>query len=174
MEDGEARAIEFVEEDSELPQVSVYTAAVSIPPVRNCDGREERFAVTGDGAVAHTWQHEDGTWSGWDTLGGKLLEGAPDETHNYGELAAHINNDCRIEVFGIGTNHEVFTRKQSEPGAGPWTNWQSLGGYWTKEIWIVVFDRKLGFCGYGRSGLNVWCNTHVGPYDPAWRGAYRP
>lgn len=72
--------------------------------VTNCDGRRERFRVSASNAIEHSWQlSRNGAFSGWESLGGGFL---------YGDLAVFVNGDCRVEVFGTGLNHEVFTRWQ--------------------------------------------------------------
>jgi hypothetical protein len=61
-----------------------------------------------------------------------------------------MNQDGRLEVFVIGTDHAVWHNWQSAAGRGPWSGWSSLGGYAISGP--SVFSR---FNGSDRVGLHV-------------------
>lgn len=132
--------------------------------VLNCDGRGEEFRVANNASAEHRWQlSPGGAWSSWHSLGGTLL---------YGDLAVDRNSDCRIEVFGVGTDRAVWTAWQTIPGGGPWAGWTSLDGLLTKAPWAQFFsDGTLGVCGWGADiPARVWCNKHVQPGPTVWSG----
>lgn len=131
--------------------------------VQNCDGRWEDFRVAADNSAEHRYQLSvGGPWSGWDPLGGRLL---------YGDLGVGRNGDCRIEVFGVGTDHRVWTRWQSQPSAGPWANWTSIGGYLTSAPYTTIIGGTLAVCALGGdTPPRTWCNRHTQPYGSPWTG----
>ena len=128
----------------------------------NCDGRQEDFRVAANNAAEHRWQQTPGgAWSGWASLGGTLL---------YGKLTAFLNGDCKIEVFGTGTNHAVWTIWQSSPSSGPWKGWVSLGGTLIGAPAAVHTSTGLhGVCAVGTDN-QVWCNRHTQPFGSPWTG----
>jgi hypothetical protein len=151
--------------------VRVAAAAGSATPMAgpiwtlpNCDGRWEEFRVANNASAEHRWQlSPGGSWSSWHSLGGTLL---------YGDLGVARNTDCRIEVFGVGTDRAAWTTWQTVPGGGPWAGWASIGGILTSAPWMEIFpDRTLGVCAWGNDKpARVWCNKHTQPGASPWSG----
>jgi hypothetical protein len=76
---------------------------------RNADGRLEFFVRGTDNAVWHKWQVvPNGTWSGWDSMGGVITE----------DPAVGSNADGRMEVFVRGTDGAVWHVWQTAPSNG--------------------------------------------------------
>jgi hypothetical protein len=97
------------------------TAAGYSVQVRNCDGRGEVFFVQ-DQRLWHYWEFTPGgqDWSQPQALGGsgRLI---------YEQITVERNKDCRLEVFGIGTNKAMYHLWQLSAG-GNWSSFSSLGG----------------------------------------------
>jgi hypothetical protein len=147
---------------------STILMAGPIWTIQNCDGRWEDFRVADNRSVEHRFQlSPGGTWSGWSSLGGSLL---------HGDLGVGRNTDCRIEVFGVGDDHAVWTTWQTRPSAGPWASpWASLGGHLTSAPSAATFsDGTLGVCAWGNDiPRHIWCNKHTGPGGTPWSGWFR-
>jgi hypothetical protein len=147
------------------PGSGVHTAAGRIWEIQNCDGRYEDFRVADNNSAEHRYQLSvGGPWTGWSTLGGTLI---------FGDLGASRNGDCKIEVFGTGTDFAVWTTWQTNPGAGPWASWASLHGQATSAPWTDIISGTLAVCALGTDD-NVWCNRHTQPYGSPWTGWFRP
>ncbi len=94
----------------------------SLAAIRNSDGRVEVFATAVNGEIRHCYQGQPNSeqWIGWGNLGrpvGRLLSSV--------DVSAHA--DGRTAVFGLGDDRSCWYRAQSQPSAGPWTPWASLG-----------------------------------------------
>ena len=74
-------------------------------------GRFDVFGRGGDGALWHAWF--DGTWRGWESLGGALV-GAPSVT-SWGP--------GRLDVMVRGTDNQLYHRWFD----GAWRGWEPLG-----------------------------------------------
>lgn len=44
-------------------------------------------------------------------------------------VSVTCNSDGRLEVFGVDTDRAVWHKWQTVPHAGPWSGWNSLGGF---------------------------------------------
>lgn len=143
------------------------TAAAAGPvwQIENCDGRLEQFRVSASNSAEHRWQQSrGGSWSGWASLGGELL---------YGDLTVFRNGDCKLEVFGTGTNHAVFTTWQSGPSSRTWISWASIGGYLISAPgWALNGLGNWGVCAEGRDH-DLWCNFHTRPEGSPWTGWHK-
>jgi len=42
------------------------------------------------------------------------------------QISAVLNFDGRLEVFGIGSDSDRYSIRQTVPHAGPWSNWNKL------------------------------------------------
>lgn len=119
--------------------------------VTNTNGVKEQFTIGGTNGctVYHRWGSAPGVTpsGGWSTLGGCAIRG-------YG-LDVGMNQDGRLEVFVIGTDHAVWHRWQSAAGRGPWSGWFSMGGYAISGP--SVFSR---FNGSNVIGLHVTGSDH--------------
>jgi hypothetical protein len=97
------------------------TAAGYSVEVRNCDGRAEIFFLQ-DNQLWHYWEFTPGArdYSQPQALGGsgRLV---------YFQITAERNLDCRLEVFGVGTNAQMYHIWQFTPG-GNWSSFHSMGG----------------------------------------------
>jgi len=150
------------------PPSIVTPAAGAVGPTHeivNCDGRLEDFRYSASASLEHRWQTSPGgSWSGWASLGGALL---------FGDIALFRNADCKIEVFGTGTNHQVYDTWQTAPSAGPWHTWASIGGFATSAPWPAIDTAgDPGVCVFG-SDNNIWCNLHTSPGSSPWTGWFR-
>jgi hypothetical protein len=89
---------------------------------RNQDGRQEVFAVGGDGNVWQIWQiAPNGGWSNWGRLG-KPVIGIRDSDR----ITVGRNRDLRQELFVLADDLTVWHIWQVAPNAG-WSDWESLG-----------------------------------------------
>ncbi len=70
-------------------------------------GREELFAVGGDGTLQTTFQLRNGGWSGLVSLGG-TLRNSPAQP-----IAVGQNADGRLEVYAIGMDGYMYTKYQT-------------------------------------------------------------
>jgi hypothetical protein len=88
----------------------------------NADGRQELFVVGEDGALWQKWQTaRNGGWSEW------LGRGRPaSEVRLTGQLTVGRNRDGRQELFGVGSDGEVWQTWQTVSNGG-WSPWQKLG-----------------------------------------------
>ena len=85
---------------------------------RASDGRVDLVARATDGRLLHRMSSTPGAWSGWESLGGKLLEGtAP---------AVAWTAGGRMDVYGVGTDKAIWRRSRSVTGT--WSAWQRMGG----------------------------------------------
>jgi hypothetical protein len=95
-------------------------AAGTAPTVKNCDGREEQFAVGSGGHLYHRYQSKPGgSYGSWYSLGGVLV---------YSAIGAVVNANCHVEVFGVGQDYAMWHIWQTRAGSGPWSRWASMGG----------------------------------------------
>jgi len=133
----------------------------SNPFITNCDGLQEEFEIGPGNHLYHAWQVPGGGWTGWNSLGGELI---------YGEIAVVVNVTCKVEVFGVGTDHAVWHIWQTNPGSGPWSNWASLGGYviGPPAAWLQG-DRYAEISAYGANGA-AWCDEQENPGGGPWTG----
>ncbi|WP_117209900.1 hypothetical protein [Allorhizocola rhizosphaerae] len=135
-----------------------------ITRIQNCDGRYEDFRISDGNSSEHRWQlSPGGSWSNWNSLGGGFL---------YGNLDVGRNGDCKVEVFAVGRNNEMYTTWQSAPNSGPWYYWTSIGGKLYSEPTTVIINGTLGVCARG-GDANLWCNRHTQPYASPWTGWFR-
>lgn len=95
---------------------------VSGPAVgRNADGRLEVFAVATGGLIRHAWQTApNGGWSGWANAGGPAAGFTNDSP------AVATNADGRLEVYGVGSDRDLYHVWQTAPNGG-WSSWVTLG-----------------------------------------------
>ncbi len=92
------------------------------------DGRVDLVARATDGRLLHRMSSTPGAWSGWVSLGGKLLEGtAP---------AVAWTPSGRLDVYGVGTDRAAWRR--SRTGSGSWTEWQKVGGGTRNDLTAVA------------------------------------
>lgn len=88
----------------------------------NQDGRQEVFAVGGDGNVWQIWQTAPNNgWSHW----GKLGE-PPAGIRDADRITVGRNQDGRQELFVMGGDDALWHVWQEAPNVG-WTGWESLG-----------------------------------------------
>jgi hypothetical protein len=84
--------------------------------------------------------------------------------HRY-DIDASRNSDCRLEAFGVGTNHEMFHIWQVQAGGG-WSGWASLDGYLTSRPWSHrLSDNRLEVCAYH-------CKAQTQPSSGPWTDWY--
>lgn len=145
------------------------TANALTPPsnhvgyVTNCDGREEAFGRASDMALWHNWQTTPGgSWSGWHSLGGRLISTG---------LVATVNPTCRVEVIGVGGDGAMWHIYQTTAGGGPWSGWSSLGnrGWFSAGPYAAArYGGKLRIAGlYGGRAV---CDEQTRPGLGPWTG----
>jgi hypothetical protein len=102
---------------------------------RNSDGHLEVFSIGhdffGGDNVTHTWQSSPGgtSWVGFSSLGNPSA----------GTLVpvAGVNQDLRLEIFGISGDKAVWHNWQVTPGGG-WNGWATLGAPGPGANWTVA------------------------------------
>jgi hypothetical protein len=102
------------------------------------NGAMGRLAVFGRGSDnALWWNHEtsDGTWMGWQSLGGSLTSKPSAATDPAGRM---------LSVFVRGTDGSIFSRTLTASG---WTGWQYRGG--------VLLAGTAPSAAYGARGLLI-------------------
>lgn len=86
-----------------------------------------------------------------------------------GAVAAALNSDGRLEIFGIGTDDALWHIWQTAPHAGPWSAWSSLGGVITSEPAVALnSDGRLEVFARGTDGAlwHIWQTApHAGPWS---------
>lgn len=134
---------------------------------KNADGRLELFGVSSvNHGMWHTWQvTPGGAWnqtstseSWWYPLGGSFLTG----------VGAATNPDGRLEVFGIGSDNEMFHAYQSTAGGGSWSSWDDLGGWFYAGVGVGTnADGSLEVFGLGGgyAMFHVWQTTPGGAWS---------
>ncbi|MGO8670747.1 MAG: hypothetical protein ACLQVD_05205 [Capsulimonadaceae bacterium] len=92
--------------------------------IANSDGHLEVFARGENNALWHNWQAAPSAlnWSGWVSLGSPLNGGIT------ADIAAADNANGHLEVFALANGHALWHIWQTNPHAGPWSPWASLGG----------------------------------------------
>jgi len=89
---------------------------------RNSNGNLEAFAIGPGHQLWHEWQWSPGgSWSGWQSLGGYVVQ-----------IAVGQNKDGRLEAFGIGNDNHVYHIWQSPYGG--WSGWQQLSSLYVRQI----------------------------------------
>ena len=110
--------------------------------------RIDTFIRGQDKALWHKWW--DGSWSGWESLGGILTSGP----------ASASWGPNRLDVFVRGTNAALWHK--SWAGAG-WSAWQSLGGVLTSDP---------GAVSWGPNRIDVFVRgTNQALWHKWWTGA---
>ena len=71
------------------------------------------------------WQEKvGGSWSSWQPLGGT----------NTSDPAVAGDSQDYLNVFALGTDDKLYTRRQTDNSqSGSWNGWQSLGGTWISD-----------------------------------------
>jgi hypothetical protein len=93
---------------------------------QNADGRLEVFVVGSDKQLHHRWQttpNSSSQWSEiWTVLGGEHWP--PSSDPGIGR-----NADGRLEIFLVGSDKQLYHRRQTAPNSSTWSEaWISLGG----------------------------------------------
>jgi hypothetical protein len=119
------------------------------------DGRLQVFVRGSDSAL---WSmHEtvaNGGWSGWESLGGALTNGA----------TVARNADGRLEVFVRGTDNALYHRAQLAPNGG-WGDWSGLGGALTSDPAVApAADGRLNVFVRGTDNGVYWMAQTVDAY----------
>lgn len=118
--------------------------------VNNQNGTPEEFSLGVSGscpsnppsfALIHRW-YSGGHWSSWYSLGGCLI-GEATISYGYG-LDVGKNQDGRLEVFGIGTNHAVWHIWQTQASSGPWSSWAQRGAKSDFDTGVAVGSEFSG------------------------------
>jgi hypothetical protein len=119
-------------------------------------GRLDAFVQGTDGALWHkAWTGT--SWSGWQSLGGKLTASP-----------AATSDGHKIDVFVRGTNAAVYQKYWS---GSAWSGWISLGGQVASNTgpaasqsgWVIVQGTDNQFWQRGGVGGNGWEHLGVAP-----------
>jgi hypothetical protein len=92
---------------------------------RDKDGREEVFALGGDGEVFYKVQDapNSATYSRWESLGGDVRA-----------IRAHRDAFGRLWVFALGLDGAARMIHQTTANADTWSGWSGLGGAGIKQL----------------------------------------
>jgi GH25 family lysozyme M1 (1,4-beta-N-acetylmuramidase) len=117
---------------------------------QNADGRMELFARAPDDAVWHDWQNTpNGTWSGWNALGGQTKSNP----------VVSADADGRLEVFTIVDGHLYHTFQL--PGGGWYDGWLDEGdGNLVGEPAAMLNSN---------GSLEVFARTSAGALEHKWQ-----
>lgn len=151
------------------PTTATATQANTSVMVRNCDGRGEVFYLDDDGRLWHYWEFTAGgqDWSQAQALGGggRLI---------YDQVSAERNKDCRLEVFGVGTNKAGYHIWQL--AGGGWSPFSSLGGGFDGPLSVAKNeDGRLEVFGVGLNAriYHAYQTTPNGGWS-GWYGMNSP
>lgn len=98
------------------------------------------FLIGNNGQLYYSYQQNSESWSGWHSLGGQFSNEdsiglGPDEDGPYSS----------VQVFVIGSNHQLYTNWQTGSGGGAaWSGWLALGGNWPFQDTIGVGNDQNG------------------------------
>lgn len=120
----------------------------SRPAITAWPGRYDLFVRGSDNALWHAWH--DGSWHGWESLGGML---------SY-DPAAISWGAGRFDLFARGSDNTL----QYKYYDGVWHDWQSLGGY-------LGSDPAVSSWGPGRLDVFV-CSWFTDLYHKRYDGAW--
>lgn len=125
------------------------------------DGRLEVFCVGSSHNVMRKSQTSPGSgWTSWSSLGG----------NGFTNLQAIANADGRVELFGIGTNGDIWHVWESAANGGFYSTWFDRTGKKIKPGYAVQInaDGRLELFG-GASDGHIWHNyqTNAGG---GWKG----
>ncbi|MDB4965504.1 MAG: putative rane protein [Myxococcales bacterium] len=120
--------------------------------VQNADGRVELFARAPDDAVWHDWQNTpNGSWSGWNKLGGQTTSNP----------VVSANEDGRLEVFVIVAGHLFHTFQL--PGGGWYDGWLDEGdGNLVGEPAVMMNSNGT---------LEVFARNNAGALEHIWQSS---
>ncbi len=132
----------------------------------NEDGREELFAVGGDGTLQTAYQVSSGGWSPLVSLGGTLRD-APAQPIGVGE-----NQDQRLAVYAIGLDGYLYWKYQGAPNGVFGSTWTQIGG---AGPWPAYATPTVGYDADGRQELylvgtdgHVWTTTQTAANSTTW------
>ena len=88
----------------------------------NQDGRLEIFGMGSDAQLWHILQNPPAQagWSGWGAIAAP-----PGGVQIIGPIAVGFNNDLHLQVFGMGSDSQLWNITQNPP---PWGGWSGWGG----------------------------------------------
>jgi hypothetical protein len=131
-------------------------------------GRLDVFVRGTDSAVWYRW-FSGGKWSGWQSLGGRIV----------GEPGAASTGAGKLDLFARGTNNALWTRNYGVTGAG-WSSWASLGGTLSSSssatvpaagvMTAFVLGGDGSYYYRQRSAAGVWARWQAADAALAFRG----
>jgi surface antigen len=103
--------------------------------IENANGQEEIFMVGLNAQLYHKWQNSNGSWSGWDSLGGSWPK----------DPAVIRNGSGVLEVFIVGNSGSdgtatLFHAWQTNASGNSWTGWNPMAGIWPSETPSVTYN----------------------------------
>jgi GH43 family beta-xylosidase len=112
------------------------------------DGRLAAVAVPTNGVVQRNFRLNDGTWSGWGSLGGT----------GFKRISTMRYNDDRLAVLGVGSDSHVWLNTELSSG-GEWKGWTNLGGPTFSMVKGAIYsDQRLAAAAVS-DGTAVWVNA---------------
>ena len=109
-------------------------------PARGVQAVIDLFVHGTDGQLWHKW-YTGTSWSGWQSLGGKLTSSA---------AAATAPGSSRIDVFVRGTDGAIWQRTTTTKG-GSWSGWTSRGGQ-------IPVNTVPAACSWGSGRVDLFAN----------------
>jgi hypothetical protein len=99
-----------------------------------------------------------------------LAQDTPEDVpHDQCGVSAILNDDERLELFGLGFDDHIHHRWQSHDGS--WSNWVSLGGNFSTNAQAVRnIDGRIEIFSIGKDDqlYHNWQQTNGGAYQDNW------
>lgn len=133
----------------------------------------ELWGITSDYGLVTCYQTTPGgSWSGWETWG------PTPQNSQWIEITASQQNDGRVQLWGLDTNHQLWSCWQTSPG-GDWTGWTGpnwdgapplinicacqQGGTRGAQLWGITENYTL-ISDYQVSAGNGWSGWSTGSW----------
>jgi hypothetical protein len=133
---------------------------------RNQDGRQEVFALAGDGNIWQIWQTAPNNgWSNWRNLGQPVAG-----IRTSDRISVASNRDSRQELFVMGRDDALWHTWQIAPNNG-WHDWASLGKPADRHLTQPVAATNAdGHLEVFAPGDGAFCNRwQLAPNANQWR-----
>jgi len=105
-----------------------------------------------------------------------LMQETPDDVpHDQCGVSAILNDDERIEVFGLGYDNQIYHQWQNYDSS--WSNWVGLGGNFSTGVQAVRnIDGRIEIFAIGKDDqlYHNWQQTTGGSYQPEWNALGGP
>jgi hypothetical protein len=141
-------------------------ALLQIATAQNKDHRMEVFALGGDHVVYYRSQSltNYNVWSGWTPIPGWYAIAGSGQMPGYAQWITVANEqDGRIDLFILGTNHAVYYTSQIKANTDGWAGWTNLGG---NILSFVVGEHSNGTT---NTNLEVFAINTQHQYSHKWQ-----